>query len=49
MLIPDEPGRAEKTEEIPERTGNLLINAESTPADRTAGDAVMVLDILLYI
>jgi hypothetical protein len=44
--MPVEPGRAEKTVEIPERTGSLFFRVERTPALRTAGAAEMELAML---
>jgi hypothetical protein len=46
MAMPVEPGRAEKTDEIPERTGSLFWRAERTPADSTDGAAEMELAMM---
>jgi hypothetical protein len=44
--MPVEPGRAEKTDEIPERTGSLFWREERTPADRTDGAAARELAMI---
>jgi hypothetical protein len=44
--MPVEPGRAEKTDEMPERTGSLFWREERTPADSTDGAAEIALAMM---
>jgi hypothetical protein len=44
--MPVEPGRAEKIELMPERTGSLFWRAERTPAASTDGAAEMELAMI---
>tara|TARA_R110000868_G_scaffold285558_1_gene546034 strand:- start:81 stop:230 length:150 start_codon:yes stop_codon:yes gene_type:complete len=46
MAMPEEPGRAEKTDEMPESTGSLFWREERTPAASTDGAAEMELAMM---